>query len=133
MRYLVNTGTSGWYQELDGDNLLQKRTRKQDGDQIYDTEAEAKTARRVLEAVGAKPELKPDGPVTVAPTGKILIGKTTEITCQWKGCSEKRIIKPQDAFQVKYCVTHQKESRKLAQKAKRQARAADRKAQAVAA
>lgn len=41
--------------------------------------------------------------------GKPLYGKLTTITCAKRGCKAKRTIKVQDAFQVKFCVEHQKE------------------------
>jgi hypothetical protein len=36
-------------------------------------------------------------------------GKKISIACQWLDCTETRMIKPQDKFQVRFCVTHQKE------------------------
>lgn len=54
-----------------------------------------------------KPERKP---VTLS-TGKVTTDPTVEIKCAEKGCTETRIIKKQDQFQVKYCLKHQKEHR----------------------
>jgi hypothetical protein len=62
---------------------------------------------------------------TTSEYGKPLYGKLTTITCQKRGCKVKRTIKVQDAFQVKYCVEHQKEAaaerRRARAKAKREA------------
>lgn len=53
---------------------------------------------------------------------------TVKITCKKRGCKEVRWIKPQDAFQVRYCPEHQAEATKLRRseraKAKRAAKAA---------
>ena len=57
---------------------------------------------------------KPDNPYTV------------KITCKKRGCKEVRFIKPQDAFQVKYCKPHQAE----VAAERRRARAAEKRAAA---
>lgn len=72
--------------------------------------AETKTAPKdggKEKAKEAKPAPKP---VTLS-TGKVTTGPTVEIKCAEKGCNETRVIKKQDQFQVKYCLTHQKEHR----------------------
>jgi hypothetical protein len=63
---------------------------------------------------------KPHGPQGAA--------YTVKITCAKRGCKEVRWIKPQDAFQVKFCPEHQAqaaaEKRREAAKARRAAKAA---------
>lgn len=46
----------------------------------------------------------------VATTAKAT--KLVEVHCHWPGCNEIRMVKPQDVFQVKYCVPHQKQAAK---------------------
>jgi hypothetical protein len=59
----------------------------------------------------------------VAPHGPQGEAYTVKITCAKRGCKETRWIKPQDAFQVRYCPEHQAEAtkarRSAAAKAKR--------------
>jgi len=60
--------------------------------------------------------------VPVSEYGKPLPGKTTVITCGKRGCKVKRTIKVQDAFQVKFCVEHQKEAAREKARARRKAK-----------
>lgn len=89
----------------------------------------AEYAAPAITAAAAAAAEKMDQPVTVAPTGKTLVGKTIEITCSKRGCSTKRVIKPQDKFQVKFCVPHQEDHRKEVRRAKQKAKTAARRAQ----
>ncbi len=115
-RIIVKTQTPGWFEDPE----TGKKTRKQDGDTIVDTKAEASALRMRNGEV--------DQPTTKLDSGKLVIGKTVEITCCETGCKTKRRIKPQDKFQVKRCVFHQKEHtkkrRREKMKAKRKAKAA---------
>jgi hypothetical protein len=47
------------------------------------------------------------------------------ITCTEKGCDETRIIKPQDAFQVRLCLKHQKKHTRAKLAARRKAAKAE--------
>ncbi len=47
-------------------------------------------------------------------------GWVCEIECQHPGCTTRRVINKQDAFQVKFCTEHRDEARKAASKARRE-------------
>ena len=61
-------------------------------------------------------------------TGKMTTDPTTTITCAKRGCTEKRVIKKQDSFQVKFCLEHQKEHRNSLRRDRRKKKAAEKKA-----
>jgi len=147
-RILLETDTPGWYREWTEDGPSEKRVRKQDDDHVAEGVVQAQEllderqlaetklaaegnggseggAQRARDAIRAG-QMKPDEQVTVAETGKILKGKTVQVACQWEGCTRTRIVKPQDVFQVRYCVQHQKEHRKALTRAKQRAKTAAR-------
>lgn len=74
---------------------------------MAETKTAPKEAKKETKVKEAKPAPKP---VTLS-TGKVTTDPTIEITCAEKGCTKKRVIKKQDAFQVKFCLEHQKENR----------------------
>ena len=47
-----------------------------------------------------------------APTDHHSPKTTVLVTCEWPDCGKIRMVKPQDVFQTKYCVTHQAEHTK---------------------
>ena len=100
------------------DPATNKRTKKEDGDKVVSA-AEWEKANPASKAKAAKPAAKP----TTLTTGKVTTSPTVEITCAEKGCKEKRVIKKQDAFQVKYCIPHQKENRNKLRRDRRAAKA----------
>lgn len=122
-RKLFKTEAKGWYG--DASDPLGRRVRKQDGDTVFDTLAEAKITSK-KEARPSKKEEKAAPEKTELSTGQVATGKTITIKCQWKGCKNTRVIKPQDAFQVKYCVEHRdehaREKRNAAARARTQRR-----------
>lgn len=142
-RTLIKTEAPGWYLDIaDSD----KKVRKSEGDVVYNTLEEAQSANgatskpkakksttkakgKSTKKTGDKSELK----TTVSETGKVLVGKTITIKCKWRGCKATRTIKPQDKFQVKYCVEHQHENRKALRRAKQRARAAQKRKEQAAA
>lgn len=148
-RLLIKTGVSGWFidsTDLDGTRVRHQEddvviTREewdalgtQDGDLpevgVHDEEDDIAVAVNT-----AIDEADEEVQVTVSDTGKLLKGKTITISCKHKDpetkkvCGKDRVIKPQDAFQVKFCVPHQ-----LAHRAaiKREKMKAKRKADAIA-
>ena len=102
-RTLVETATPGWF--IDPQNP-DKKTRAKPVDVLL-SQAEYE---KILQGV------------TVADTGKALVGPTTTIQCV--ECGADRVVKVQDAFQVKRCVSHQKAHRNTL---RREKRAADKK------
>ena len=117
-RTLIKTATPGWFIDPAQEG---KKVRKRDGDTIVtQQEFDAKAS-----ANGDKPEAE----VNVLTSGKVVRGKVITITCAERGCTNKRTIKPQDRFQVRRCLEHQKEHRNaLRAKRLREKRAEDRKA-----
>lgn len=131
-RTLVKTTTAGWF--IDAADPDGQRVRKSDGDTVISlaefqkqraeqaggepsgeaTPAAKETAdKKPAAKAAAKPAKekaeKEPLPTTVAETGKTLVGKTIVIKCV--DCGKERTIKPQDKFQVKRCVEHQKAHR----------------------
>lgn len=134
-RAIAKTEARGWYV----DAATGKKVRKQEGDDIFDNILEAQEALAVLEKAHGKAgtngkAAKEPAPEVTLTSGKTTRGKTLTIRCAWKEkgkrCTNERTIKPQDAFQVKYCQEHQKENSK---KLKRERAKARRAAKAAAA
>jgi hypothetical protein len=90
-----------------------KRTSKQDGDVVV-TAVEWERVVKSSSKSNSEPEV-------VLSTGKVANGPTLEITCKEKGCTEKRVIRRQDKFQVRYCLTHQREHRNELRRKRREA------------
>lgn len=56
---------------------------------------------------------------------KTSVGKLTPVKCQWEGCNEVRLVKPQDLHQVRFCRPHQKEAAKSRAKERHYAKNSD--------
>lgn len=109
-RTLVETSTPGWYL----DPNTGKNTRKAQVDKVISQAQFEKAMKGNGSSAGAQ--------IFVSDTGKALVGPTTTIVCI--DCGASRVVKIQDAFQVKRCAEDQKAHRN---KLKREKRAAARK------
>lgn len=105
-RTLLKTDTPGWYVDP---NNPDKKTRAKPEDKIVSRTEWEQAKQKVSKTVNAQ----------VLDTGKLATGPTTTIKCV--DCGLPRVIKVQDAFQVKRCVEHQKAHR-LAKRRERNAR-----------
>lgn len=161
-RVLIKTEKTGYFKNVEDPEG--KSVRKKADDQIFDNLLEAQEALAVLKASGNEPggngasadepknegkteakaekppkkEKPPKEPLEKVElsTGKVALGKTVTIKCQWKDpetkkvCGKERKIKPQDVFQVKFCVDHRDEAKRIARNDRARARTATKKAEA---
>jgi hypothetical protein len=82
-RTLIKTAAAGWY--IDADNPDGHRVRKRDEDEVVtrDEFDVRRNGHAKANDAPAKPTPSEGQNVTVADTGKLLIGKTTAIRCKW--------------------------------------------------
>jgi hypothetical protein len=103
-----------------------KRTSKQDGDKVV-SKQEWEAAQPAASQERKADKEKTEREQVELSTGKLTTDPTTTITCAKRGCSTKRVIKKQDAFQVKFCLEHQKEHRNKLRRERRQKKASAKK------